>query len=259
MRISAKLSGLFAAFLMLVSGYAFADTSDNLDIFWVGTVGEKTSIYNAPSNDAKVLKRFLEYTVFYVTGTKEVKGESWYEVSYPVNGWLKSSDAWFSPAKDERPENLSLGKRMAMRLDIDLGNYPKKSEFLLGKPRTAKFKVVDRVAVQILTWTGLIVIYENRYPTDETSNIKQAAAGEGCKVSFAGIRVGDPAEKLKKFDEAFDPAKDEELRLENAPYNFLFTVNDGRVVDMSYFYGSLDVEFLKPAAPDGLHELAAKK
>ena len=259
MSISAKLSGLFAAFLMSFSGYAFADSPDNLDIFWVRPMGEKTPLYDAPRNDAKVIQNFhMDKTSFYVTGTKKINGEFWYEVSYPINGWLKSGDAWFSPAKDQRPENLALEARMAMRLAIDLGNYPQKSESLLGKPRTAKFKAGDGVTVQTLTWSGLIIIYENSYVKAENAWIWRAAAGKGCKVSFAGIRIGDSAEKLKKFDVAFEPAKDDGLRLDDGPYHFFFAVKDGKVVAISYCFGP-DVEFLKPATPDGLHELTAER
>ncbi len=222
---------------------AQADSPDNLDIVWARTAGEKAPIYSQKSTSSRVVQQYPSKYTVYLTGEEtDAKGNVWYEVSWPMKGWLKKSDSWFAPqVKGYYPDNLALPERLADRLAIDFGNYPQSSIKKFGKPMAQKYWTAGGVIYQQLNWSGLEIQYENSYRRAEGAWISALTVSKGSKYNFGPIHVGDPVEKLGEFG-IERPAADGEVTIGNYQ-EFRFIIKGGKVDSMSYRYG---IEFLPP-------------
>ena len=163
---------------LVFSGYsvspAGADSPDNLNVFWGRFARDKTPLYAQPSRSAAVVMRGDGRHPLSMAGSVTKNGETWYEVVLPKKGWLHEADAWFSPSPDQTPDGLSMSERLAIRLAIDWGNYPKKAKKLLGRPKSERFVRGRDSVAHVLTWPGLIVRFENSFKKEENAWIDAA-------------------------------------------------------------------------------------
>ena len=226
---------------------AQADSPDNLDIVWARTTGNKTPIYSRKSISSPIVKTYAhKYTVYLTGKATDGKGETWYEVSWPMKGWLRQRDTWFSSdIKGYYPENEPLPERLSSRLDIDFGNYPDATIKRFGKPIAQTYAANHGVVTQQMKWPGLEIRYENSYRDPAGAWISALTVSKGSQYHFGPIHVGDPAAKLGEFG-IERMAKNSEVEIGSNPA-FRFIIRGGRIDSMSYKYGA--GEFLPPKKP----------
>ena len=243
--------GLAAALLVSAGILPFtvqADSPDNLDLVWARTTGEKTPIYSQKSTRSKVVKRFSHQNTLTIAGKEsDEKGQDWYEIVWPLKGWLRASETWFTPKLGGYyPEKLSDPERLSLRMDTDIGNYPAATIKVLGKPKNQQYRVdkgIGNVVVQKLWWKGTVIEYHNSYRQAELAWIDGITLSQGAKAGFGPIHIGDPVEKLGIFGIEKPQPSAGEVTMGTNIYRYRFTYKDGKIDTMSYCFG-VDGDFL---------------
>jgi hypothetical protein len=230
------LFAIFAALLFCTEGRA--DDSANLAIDAVRVSSScKAPVHAMPSMDSAVVTRDTGLD-FYVSGARECADGIWYEVIFPVKGWMHESVAQFHNAsRSYDPVSISLGRRLVLRLKADYGVTLAMWHKSLGEPlmmdswkSNAEY---GRAEMQVATWESFALATENymyeRRQLD--ADIVKATACAGSTLSFGPFHLGDPGEKLSSFVDGFIAEPNATLTFEG----FFFALDENaRISHMAY-------------------------
>ena len=92
------------------------------------------AVFEAPSRTAAPVRLDGGGELLVSGVVSNVQGR-WYEVVYPVHGWVREGDvAFLGPSGDYRPSQYPEEERIAMRLKSDVGVTPADWDSRLGRP-----------------------------------------------------------------------------------------------------------------------------
>ena len=132
----------------------------------------------------------------------------WYEVVYPVRGWVREGDVAFTgPSGVYRPGQYPEEERIAMRLKADVGVTPKDWDSRLGRPwaEDAWTETIGgrEMTVRTLVWPGCAVTLENAGSRPEHAVVVKAAVCGRSPVNFGAYALGESGEVFRRLDRGF--------------------------------------------------------
>ena len=170
--------------------------------------GQRTlSVFEAPSRKAAPVRVDGGGELLVSGVISNVQGR-WYEVVYPVRGWVREGDVVFiGPSGDYRPSQYPEEERIAMRLKSDVGVTPADWDSRLGRPwaEDAWTETIGgrEMTVRTLVWPGCAVTLENAGSRPEHAVIVKAAVCGRSPVNFGAYALGESGEVFRRIERGF--------------------------------------------------------
>ena len=246
---------LFSFFFVGIGGVsAAADSPDNLAIMRARLKAGKdktVSVFSVPAAGKKLCTVNSGDTVF-VVGKTDAGSDTWYEIrtapdtksaDWPGSGWIPATsvDAFDTPSGDRGalyapeyfypPEN-----RLAYRLTLDYGHYPKLCFKILGKPLKHD-QAYAKSVTDFLKYRHLLVMLVRTTKRVQSGELAAVTVDprRGNDVSFGPLKIGEDATRLKEIFPEYSGM--DGVWLFGDEHRFRFTVSNGLIQSMQY--GSL--------------------
>lgn len=171
----------------------------------------RSPVYAKPDRSSRVVSKDTACT-YLVDGIVTNAQGRWYEVIYPIRGWMRELDARFSGPEGYDPQALPEEQRILLRLVSDVGHHAGRWKATLGTPwssETWKEREEGEAEVEVTTaiWPGVAIATkkEGGLP-DEAAAITRATVCARAPVGFGIYALGEPGSVLRNLDAGFEPA-----------------------------------------------------
>ena len=170
------------------------------------------SVFVMPNRGARTVANAGERE-FLVGGVVSNAQGRWYEIIYPVRGWMRESDVTFTgPSGAYNPGRFTEEQRILMRLLSDVGITPEIWKERLGMP-WAEDTVqdgADGASVHTAVWPGVAISFREtagkQLPPDaESARIVKAVVCGRPPVGFGPYALGADGAIVRRLDRDFTP------------------------------------------------------
>jgi len=170
------------------------------------------SVFVMPNRGARTVANAGERE-FLVGGVVSNAQGRWYEIIYPVRGWMRESDVTFTgPSGAYNPGRFTEEQRILMRLLSDVGITPGIWKERLGMP-WAEDTVqdgADGASVHTAVWPGVAISFREtagkQLPPDaERARIVKAVVCGRPPVGFGPYALGADGAIVRRLDRDFTP------------------------------------------------------
>lgn len=196
--------------LFIAGTTALADSPENLAIDSVRVVpGCQIPVYELPERGAGAVSR--DTSAEYLVGGIMTNAQGrWYEVIFPVKGWMRESDAKFTNSEGRyNPGLRSEEERILLRLKVDIGTGPEMWRRTLGMPWYGESWKEQRggreVTISTAIWPGAAIAVERQKEGESGTIIKASLCGK-IPAGFGPYALGAPGRVLRRLDKNFRPS-----------------------------------------------------
>ena len=165
-------------------------------------------VFARPDQTSPVVSRDtgVEYLV---SGVMTNAQGGWYEVIYPVRGWMREMDARFATEKGYDPASRGEEERLRLRLLSDIGFTPERWEQTMGPPWAGEVWTETRqdgeFEVRTAMWPGVAVATERQAGGAAEPVLTRGTMCGRAAVGFGPYAVGEPGAVLRRIDPGFSP------------------------------------------------------
>ena len=206
-----RAAASLCAVILLLCTEVHAESPGSLaiDMARAAPAAQGAAVFAMPDRGARTVAR-AGSREFLVGGVVSNAQGRWYEIIYPVRGWMRESDVAFTgPSGAYNPARYTEEQRILMRLLSDVGITPDVWKERLGMP-WAEYTVrtEDGADVHTAVWPGVALSYtvpqkKDLPPDEESACIVKAVVCGRAPVGFGPYALGTEGSVLKKLDREF--------------------------------------------------------